>query len=57
MEVRGTVRLSSSSVLIGRDSTNAVPIDTSRKLKTNFQLPSIYPNEEKYHIYLPNTNC
>jgi len=57
MEVSGTVRLSSSSVLIGRDSTNAVPIDTNRKRRTNFQLPSMYPNEEKYHIYLPNTNC
>lgn len=54
MEVRGTVRLSSSFVLIGRDSTTAVTTDTTRKPRTNSQLPSINPNEEKYHIYLSN---
>jgi hypothetical protein len=54
MEVRGTVRLSSRSVLIGRDSTTAVATDTTRKPITFFQLPSMYPNEEKYHMYLTN---
>ena len=54
MEVRGTVRLSSSSVLIGRDSTTAAITDTTRKPITFVQLPSIYPNEEKYHMYLAN---
>jgi hypothetical protein len=52
MEVRGTVRLSSKSVLIGRDSTIAVATDTTRKPITFFQLPSINPNDEKYHMYL-----
>jgi hypothetical protein len=28
--------------------------DTTRKPITFFQLPSIYPNDEKYHIYLTN---
>lgn len=54
MEVRGTVRLSSRSVLIGRDSTIAVITDTTKKPITLFQLPSMYPNDEKYHIYLTN---
>lgn len=54
MEVSGTVRLSSSSVLIGRDSTTAVTTDTIRNLRANSQLPSINPNEEKYHMYLLN---
>lgn len=47
MEVRGTVRLSSISVLIGRDSTTAATMDTIRKPRANFMLPSIYPNKEK----------
>lgn len=47
MEVRGTVRLSSSSELIGRDSTTAATTDTIRKPGTKLQLPSINPNEEK----------
>jgi hypothetical protein len=54
MEARGTVRLSSSSVLIGRDSTTAAITDTTRKPITFFQHPSINPNDEKYHIYLTN---
>jgi hypothetical protein len=41
-------------VLIGRDSTTAVATDTTRKPITFFQLPSMYPNEEKYHMYLTN---
>jgi len=47
IEVKGTVRLSSSSVLIGSDSTNAETRDTMKKPKTILQLPLSNPNKKK----------
>lgn len=45
--VSGTVKLSSSSVLIGCDSTNAAAMDTTKNPRTIFKLSSMYPNDEK----------
>ncbi|KAG9453557.1 hypothetical protein H6P81_006461 [Aristolochia fimbriata] len=46
-DVKVTVRLSSSSVLIGRDSTTADAMETTRKLKTSPQLSWMNPNKKK----------
>jgi hypothetical protein len=47
IEVSGTVRLSSSTVLMGSDSTSAEARDTTKKPKTISQLLSTNPNVEK----------
>lgn len=52
MDVTGTVRLSSSSVLIGSDSTSVEARETMKNPRTVSHLASKNPNEEKYHIYL-----
>ena len=43
----GTVRLSSSTVLKGWDSTSVAARETTKKPKTIPQVSSRYPNEEK----------
>jgi hypothetical protein len=41
--VKGTVKLSSSSVLMGSDSTSVAAAETTRKPKAMYQLSSIKP--------------
>jgi hypothetical protein len=41
--IKGTVKLSSSSVLMGSDSTSAAAIEITRKLKAMYQLSLIKP--------------
>lgn len=43
----GTVKLSSNSLLIGWDSTNAEATDTTKNLTPNPELAWMYPNHEK----------